>query len=696
MLPQPGVPITINDPAKIDQLNQLSTSVYECVEKLVSALDARASWLLNSEQLNAALNDANVMIGIAPSSPLGYLNAGSIYVMAKQHKSAIDIYDKGLHHVPKTDPRYHQLIEAKANADNKRDKRVDFISKLPLDVVMCNIIPRILCGQTEIVIGMDHEYLKVCRAWQQRIAMMDDLMFRVGPWPVPCHQHLLDMAPCIKSLNVVENDQDIFTKLPEGARFHSLKQLNVFCKESTKVCVWRRARLIDFLDLTSARPSPPLLLDLLSSLRSLTHLTIDCVFGLHKCRLSHILDACTNLVAISVAYLDYDMSEASKAYSNITKLEIKSYVSDVKIAGLLQQLPNLQCLQLQCISDNNAQVLSVIQQHGSHLQDLFLSNKRFYRPESICEGQTKGLRALHTSCERSYATISERRIHANNMRQLFTEDDMVRFIMRHCETLEMITIDTPRAFAPPKRLLKKDSTQRITFSRLRTLRFPSDSQKHLVPFLMWIIRRAPHLESVDTVHGAIKEPLMHELLSPTRPQYLKKIGLVADRSTHVYEEQFIQHHIRLGHHSNLKEITVTISPWTLSNPWILLIGQLTQLTHLEVCYKGYDVVDGSVSPFIAEIASRCSCLERFTFTATPCKVDYKDFSGIAPHSNLKTLVIKASELRGDALSFARRHDSLHSLHVTLFKFNWVDMDVLLDKGTFQLVCTQKRYMSVFM
>lgn len=233
MLPPTGVPITIDDPTSNVQLGQLSTNVHDGVEKLVSALDARALWLLNSNQLNAALNDANAMISIAPWSPLGYLHAGNIHVTEKRYESAVAVYDEGLRHVATNDPRYRELIRARAIANNSINRCIDFVSKLPLDVVVCNIVPRLIQGQTSIRIGEQHAYLNVCRTWRKRIAMAEDLTFTVGPTPLTprgTHQ-LLDMAPAIKSLVVMQQLRDVVTTLTEGFRFHSLKKLSLHGKE---------------------------------------------------------------------------------------------------------------------------------------------------------------------------------------------------------------------------------------------------------------------------------------------------------------------------------------------------------------------------------------------------------------------------------------------------------------------------------
>ncbi|CDH59324.1 predicted protein [Lichtheimia corymbifera JMRC:FSU:9682] len=235
MLPPPAASITINNPVQINQLNQLTTTIHDCIEKLVSAFDARACWFLNSKQLDSALIDANAIIGIAPWSPLGYLHAGNIHVIEKRHQSAVGIYDKGLQHVPKSDPNYHQLMEARAIAKDKIDRhRIDYLSMLPLDIVMCNIIPRIVGGKRLVEVGKDEDHvdqhLPVCRIWRRRITMADGLSFHFNR--PTASQQLSDMLPVMRSLIVTLGRFDWVTRfVREGFKFQALKYLNIQCKE---------------------------------------------------------------------------------------------------------------------------------------------------------------------------------------------------------------------------------------------------------------------------------------------------------------------------------------------------------------------------------------------------------------------------------------------------------------------------------
>ncbi|KAJ8652798.1 hypothetical protein O0I10_011537 [Lichtheimia ornata] len=68
MLPPPSVPMTIDNPTSNGQLHQLTTTVHDCLQQLVAALDARASLLADCGQLNLAMGDASAIMTIAPTS----------------------------------------------------------------------------------------------------------------------------------------------------------------------------------------------------------------------------------------------------------------------------------------------------------------------------------------------------------------------------------------------------------------------------------------------------------------------------------------------------------------------------------------------------------------------------------------------------------------------------------------------------
>ena len=56
--------ITINDPSWHEPVKDLNSDVQDCLQKLLSALNARASLLAHGAQLDGVMGDATVMISI--------------------------------------------------------------------------------------------------------------------------------------------------------------------------------------------------------------------------------------------------------------------------------------------------------------------------------------------------------------------------------------------------------------------------------------------------------------------------------------------------------------------------------------------------------------------------------------------------------------------------------------------------------
>ena len=77
-----------------------------------------------------------------PGSALGYLCTGDIYCQQGRYATAISIFDQGLKQVPESDPYYQHIQQHRMTAVENNTKRVDFISRLPFDIVITNILPR--------------------------------------------------------------------------------------------------------------------------------------------------------------------------------------------------------------------------------------------------------------------------------------------------------------------------------------------------------------------------------------------------------------------------------------------------------------------------------------------------------------------------------------------------------------------------
>lgn len=113
---------------------------------------------------------------------------------------------------------------------------------------------------------------------------------------------------------------------------------------------------------------------------------------------------------------------------------------------------------------------------------------------------------------------------------------------------------------------------------------------------------------------------------------------------------------------------------------MLLIRQLTQLTHLDVRCTSEEY---AISPFISEVAAQCPSLERFTLTSRFRKINYDQVTGLSSHTNLKVLAMDVKDLEGDPLSFVPKYQRLPSLHLTLYTINW-DHFGILEKRSYKL------------
>ncbi|CDH59325.1 predicted protein [Lichtheimia corymbifera JMRC:FSU:9682] len=118
--------------------------------------------------------------------------------------------------------------------------------------------------------------------------------------------------------------------------------------------------------------------------------------------------------------------------------------------------------------------------------------KRPYVPHEIPGiDEKEGLQTLYVSC--AVRDSLPNRFAGVYRRQLFSEDDMVRFIMLHCDTLETIIIGSELPFSSPRRV--KARSKQVIFRRLRTLSYGSDSDRYLKPFLLWLEQNAPNLQT---------------------------------------------------------------------------------------------------------------------------------------------------------------------------------------------------------
>ncbi|KAJ8657569.1 hypothetical protein O0I10_006633 [Lichtheimia ornata] len=329
---------TTNDNSSIDDAINVQTHLAQHhQQKLLLALNVRASLLVNAERLDLARNDAIAMMNLAPSSPLGYLCAGGIHSIRLNYASAIKTFDDGF-----------------------ETRRVLFEIESPWD-----------------------DYFDVSRTWRQRIALVSGLHYEIGPAALSAErfERVQDLAPFMRSLAVIQPSKEILSKITE----RRLRRFNVLNK----------LRVVE-----SISRGPTLLLSSLRSLSN-TLTELDLEYGRYlpakkPYRLCDVLNACPNLLSIRMSCGDIDMSSATKTYPKITKLELWNRDSEVTkdiTLSLFGPFPNLHYLKL--YPPLGSCMLPIIDQHCPLLQQLILTGRTpaFYDVDDMPEGNT-GLRLL--------------------------------------------------------------------------------------------------------------------------------------------------------------------------------------------------------------------------------------------------------------------------------------------------------------
>ncbi|KAJ8658049.1 hypothetical protein O0I10_006320 [Lichtheimia ornata] len=653
--------LTTNDNSSIDNAIKLQTSLAQHhLQKLLLALNVRASLLVNAERLDLARNDAIAMTNLAPSSPLGYLCGGGIHSLRLNYASAIRTYDNGLKRVSRSHPQYDRLLHARATAFEKYDTRVDFISKLPLDIVTHNIIPRLLQGRRLVEIEFACQYFYVSRTWRQRLALASGLHYEIGPVALSAvgFERVQDLAPFMRSLAVIQPMREILSKITKRRlrRFNMLNKLRV---------------------VESISRGPTLLL---SSLRSLSNtLTdLDLEYGRYlpakkPYRLCDILDACPNLLSIRISCGDIDMSSTSKTYPKIIKLEVWNRDAEVtqdNILSLFGPFPNLRYLKL--YPPLGSFMLPVIDQHCPLLQQLILTGRTpdFYDVDDMPEGNT-GLRLLS--------------VPTSDFDDGFKEDEMVQYLIKHSETLEAFGIVASSRFSEPRTLLQDATSQQVTFKVLRQINYLHDSEESLISFLLWMIQHAPCLESVETISGIDQAPIMEEL-TRSNHKHLKRLGMKASLFPADVEEGFMQHHVNLGQQSNLTELKIEIPIEFKYDSWIALVPRLTQLTTIEFCTSrmyGFKSLD-SLMP---QLANGCPALEKLIMSSEMEPMRFSDLYPMDRHRNLKHIIIKCEDIYGGGTTFRERFTNIESLHLSALRYSSADIDSL-EKASFKFVFTE--------
>ncbi|KAJ8652397.1 hypothetical protein O0I10_011977 [Lichtheimia ornata] len=645
--------------------NRIATAtetLQQAVHHFAKVLNDRAKLLANSAQFDAALRDAAAIRALLPRSGIGYLTTGDVYCQQGHHAAAITIYDQGLEAVPESDPCHQQLQQQRMTAIANNNKRIDFISRLPLDIVVTNIIPRVQC---QVYCDILSEYLYVSRAWQERfLKQPNGLYYYFGSENHRSYQqanefwhHLFSnkedtfkmgypqlgpFAPYIQSLRVPMGDillDDLFSRV----HFSNLRVLDIHCHYST--------------------PRGPILSGLQMVASTLTRLEIVDGYCLG---LRDILESCPNLVSLTTDGVNATMP-LSTSYPKMKHLSIhrlsRTPLAYDTVANLLSRLPSLLSFDITPMPDSR--LLTILYDHCPYLQRLNFGGRSFSSSNAEVHPSRKGITLAHLngyghSCMQGYL-IQFLITHQSSLETFGCDSEFIR----HEDALWDVSSDARLLWLNGGGRGNPTHSESASFTRLANIRFSEGCSFSCGPFIAWMVKNAPNLKTISLIERHLQPIVAIALI---KSKHLSKIEI-----TRLWEDddiffgdfegilEFFQHHISMGDRSTLQEVTLhtglRLSP---EIEWIRLIPRLKCLKNLELLAH---FIPEDCIPLLEAIGKGCPALEKLTLGKKDGTIGGGLMKSLREYPNLKCLHIQASALSDNDLVALTTFPSLEQLYL---------------------------------
>ncbi|KAI8148115.1 hypothetical protein BJV82DRAFT_664444 [Fennellomyces sp. T-0311] len=312
----------------------------------LSVLDTCAAAYAMKGEFDKAMEAAEKMIECAPTAAAGYLRSGETLAQQGKHEHAVKVYEQGQQKVPVDDERYASLEERKAASNAQINKRLDFLTLLPIDVA--DIIIEILSDDEDV--DFDLVCMDVSRAWQTIIA----------DYPLAWSSFVISRS---------DSDRAFFGLLPlVGRHVKSLWLEDMEAHQSQKVIdaiTSGQFGNIQQLETLNWNVDSETLLKILSRLgNTLTKLIMVVGKGDQAPSLGRLLLACPKLKLLSyqidegrMLFGDQDPQIPGKCNIKTLMLNSESLSNDVADA-ILRRCPNLQGLRIgQCTGDGLKMIL---------------------------------------------------------------------------------------------------------------------------------------------------------------------------------------------------------------------------------------------------------------------------------------------------------------------------------------------------
>ncbi|CDS08360.1 hypothetical protein LRAMOSA02308 [Lichtheimia ramosa] len=538
-------------------LDDITTEIRSTVDHLLQLYQRRSQMYILHVKCDAALCDAHAMCDIDPQSPLGYLCAGDVYRQQCRQQKAIDIYSLGLKKASAQHPSYSSLIQAKEDATSQLEKRVDFISQLPIEIVSQHIVPTIMKHQPWDMYNQ-WPYLHVSQTWRDRLLQSVSLHYE------------LDEPSKVKVADA--NQVDKFKDYIGSVTLYYFRGDN----DDDQVLPWQFARSLRRLEIYDdllhqgeqpSNPSPILMAvgDRLTHLRlSLDHQHYNTPTTRRPIRLEQILEHAPHLRMLTATHVIVKEWESNNKYSNLINLAIHAPpdpMTHSNVVSVLEHCPSLRALSMfRC---NQSRSLRVIHDYCPMLIYLRHSSDAGEYEDDYLDFD------LHNFGSNTKPGLTNLHLVANYTK--YDISDVISVLQQHHSTLEEIRI---RVSVDTKERYDRDMN--VSFPSLKALHLAGHCKQPPHMF-NWILQHAPNLRNLilDIPSPAIVDPVSNSITTLAMTVMNGTYFQVLDR--------IVSQHMNLKQHSCLKHLSLTFSRNVPGYEAVIQnIGDLVQLDTLSI------------------------------------------------------------------------------------------------------------------
>ncbi|CDS11783.1 hypothetical protein LRAMOSA04046 [Lichtheimia ramosa] len=479
------------------------------------------------------------------SSAIGYLDKGRAYSERGYQRMAINMYDEGLAKTASSDPLYLQLQQAKKDAEERDNTRIDFISRLPMDILTW-IAPRLIHGDLPLENGYfekHHAPLLVSKAWYQRLMEAGHVHYKdsVYQWEP---EHCVQYARFVKSLTLDLYGVSFDSLWSLGPTFDSLKKLSVRHMPNRRnvSAPFEPDRIVEGLRVVGD---------------SLTHLKLHyhSIDSEATIPLQSVLDTCPHLTTLDIHHVDPDLSGATITFPRLTTLhlDVKTPVSNQVMTQLLNKLPCLESFSINLCSDK--MIVATFLDHCPSL--------RYVDIGAFCDDlgdPDDDQHDYNTQFPKRYRQLSAGKMKLA-LRDMpsnpFTPQELITILKHYSPVLETLVISAKIPNVPQQ----ADPFLQLHHVKQLVVTFPDLSERDVMDTLVglpgFIMRHTPNVERIAIRQGQVDSSTMQVM---TQLSHLKDLEVSVD---YLEEDDdahdmftFLNHHKSLGTQSTLERLHI--------------------------------------------------------------------------------------------------------------------------------------------